>query len=329
MGLQILGTVVAVVSILTAVFSAKAQAPAKVARVGLLSAGTAGLFRTAPSMQGFYKRMRELGWIDGQNLTFEIGVAEGKLERLPGLAAELVSRVDLIVAVGNEFTLQAAKQATSAMPIVMVAIDYDPVALGHVASLARPVGNVTGVFLQQVELTPKRLQLLTEALPTASRVAVLWDALSADQLKAAHAAASSLRVELRPIELRAPPDGIDGALREAARERADAALVLASTFVYRDRERIAQLALTHRIPTMAAYREYADAGGLITYGAALSAMFGRAAEYVDRILRGAKPADLPVEQPTKFELVINLKTAKAFGITIPPHLLVLADEVIQ
>lgn len=235
MGRQIMVMAVATALLVAVASSVKAQTASKIARVGLLSAG--GGTGTAPSIQGFNKRMSELGWIDGQNLTVEFSSAKGKLESLPGLAADLVRRVDLIVALGNAFTLRAAKEAASTIPVVMVAIDYDPVALGYVAGLARPGGNVTGVFLQQPELTPKRLELLKEALPRASRVAVLWDALSADQLKAA--------------------------------------------------------------------------------------------EYVDRILRGVKPADLPVEQPTRFELVINMKTARALGLTILPHLLVLADEVIR
>jgi putative tryptophan/tyrosine transport system substrate-binding protein len=320
--------VIFILSLTLAPLAAEGQEAGKIPRISVLSAGTAGM-RTMPSQQGFDKRMRALGWIDGQNVTVEYSFAEGKLERLPALAADLVRRVDLVVAVGSEFTLRAATQASRAIPIVMIAINYDPVALGYVASLAQPGGNVTGVFLQQVELTPKRLQLLKEALPRAGRVAVLWDALSADQLKAAKQAASSLRVELRAIEQRGAPSDIDGAFREAVRGRADAALVLASTFSYRDRERIAQLALKHRLPTVCAHPEDADAGNLIAYGANLSAMFGRAAEYVDKILHGAKPADLPVEQPTKFELVINIKTAKALGLTIPQSVLLQANQVIE
>lgn len=323
---QITVAVVTAVSMLAAAFDATAQAPAKVARVGILSAGVP---RSAPLYQAFDKGMSELGWIDGQNLAVEFRSADGKLERLPGLAADLARGVDLIVAPGSDFTLRAAKQAAGTLPIVIVAIDYDPHSLGYVDSLARPGGNVTGVFLQQPELTPKRLELLKEALPGASRVAVLWDAVSADQLKAAIHAASSLRVELRPLELRNPPYDFDGALREAARGRADAALLLAFPLAFRDRAQIAQLALKHRVPTVSPFREYAEAGGLMAYGANLSDMFRRAAEYVDRILRGAKPADLPVEQPTKFEMVLNMKTARTLALAIPRSVRLRADKVIE
>jgi putative ABC transport system substrate-binding protein len=229
---------------------------------------------------------------------------------LPYLAQELTRKVGVIVALGNELTLKAARQATTTIPIVMIAIDYDPLALGYVASLARPEANITGVFLRQPELTLKRLELLTETLPHKKRIALLWDALSVDQLKATHALASSSKtVEVRAIEIRGNPPDVDAAIREAARG-SDGAVILASTFVYRDRDRLAQLPLKHRLPTILAYCEFAEAGGLMTYGADLPAMFGRAAEYVDKILRGAKAADLPVEQPTKFELIINLKTLR-------------------
>ena len=177
-------------------------------------------------------------------------------------------------------------------------------------------------------MTLKRLELLTETLPHKRRIALLWDALSGDQLEAARALGSSWKVEVRAIEMRDHPRDIEATIREAARG-SDGAVILASTFVYRDRDRLAQLALKHRLPTISAYREYAEAGGLMTYGADLPAMFGRAAEYVDKILKGVKPADLPVEQPTKFELVINLKTAKALGLTIPHSLLLRADQVIE
>jgi len=270
-----------------------------------------------------------VGWIDGQNVALEFAFADGKIERLPALAADLAPRVDLMVAIGSEFTLRAAAQASRTIPIVMIAINYDPVARGYLANLARPTGNVTGVFLQQVELTPKRLQLLKQALPKAGRVAVLWDALSADQLKAAQQAAASLRVELRAIEVREAPSDLDDAFREATRGRAAAVLVLASTFFYRDRERLAQLALKHRLPTVCAHPDDADAGNLMAYGANLADMFGRAAEYVDKILRGARPGDLAVEQPTRFEMVLNMKTAKTLAITIPASVKLRADRVID
>jgi putative ABC transport system substrate-binding protein len=315
--------------LLAAPLAAGAQPSGKVARLGMLGMLSSAGLRSVPSAQALIRKMSELGWIDGQNLTIDSRGADGEVERLSGLAADLATRVDVIVAWGNEVTLRAAKQATSAIPIVTIAIDFDPLAYGYVTSLARPGGNITGVFLRQPELTSKRLELIRETFPNASRVAIFWDALSTDQLKAASQAASSLRIELRPIELQDPAYNVDGALREATRQRVNAVLVLASTFVYRDRARIAQLALEHRLPTMSAYREYTEAGGLMTYGADLPAMSARAAEYVDKLLRGSKPGDLPLEQPTKFELVVNLKTAKALGLTIPPSLLQRADQVIE
>src|SRR5712691_7255415 len=320
--------VVVAVSLLAVASAVAAQTPPKVPRVGVLSAGPPSM-RTSPSQQGFNKRMIELGWTDGQNVAIEFAFADGKIDRLPALGADLAGRADLVVAVGSEFTLRAATQAGRAIPIVMIAINYDPVARGYLTSLARPGGNLTGVFLQQVELAPKRLQLLKEVLPRAGRVAVLWDALSADQLKAAKDAAASLKVELRPIEVQDAPSDLENAFREAARGRADAALVLASTFFYRHRERIAQLALKHRLPTVCAHPEDGDAGNLMAYGANLADMFGRAAEYVDKILRGAKPADLAVEQPTKFDLVLNMKTARALALAIPASVRVRADRVID
>jgi putative ABC transport system substrate-binding protein len=320
--------VVIAVALLAMASIVRAQTPPKVPRIGVLSAGPSSM-RTSPSNQGFEKRMSELGWVEGQNLTVEYGFADGKIESLPALAVDLARRVDLMVAVGSEFTLRAATQASRTIPIVMIAINYDPVARGYLASLGRPTGTVTGVFLQQVELAPKRLQLLKETLPRASRVAVLWDALSADQLKAAKDAATSLKVELRPIEVHDAPADLENVFREAARGRADAALVLASTFFYRDRERIAQLALKHRLPTVCAHPEDGDAGNLMAYGANLADMFGRAAEYVDKILRGAKLTDLPVEQPTKFEMVLNLKTAKTLAVTIPRSVRLRADRLID
>jgi putative ABC transport system substrate-binding protein len=238
--------------------------------------------------------------------------------------------VDVLVASGPEAALRAAKDATSTLPIVMIAIDYDPIARGYIAGLPRPGGNITGLLLQQLELTGKRLELLKEAVPQLRRVAVLWDEPSADQWHAAATAARELGVPVQSLELHRPPDyDLTGALRAAAQEHADALLVLMSPVLFRHRAHIAALAAQHRLPTMFGVREFVEAGGLMSYGANLSHMIRRAADYVDKILKGAKPADLPVEQPTKFELVINLKTAKALGLTIPPRLLVQADEVIK
>jgi putative ABC transport system substrate-binding protein len=308
--------------------SATAQAPAAPARVGILATG---LPRSAPLWQAFDKRMRELGWVDGQNLHVEFRNAEGKVERLPTLAADLADRVDLIVAPGSDFTLRAAKQVAGTRPIVIIAIDYDPLSLGLIDSLARPGGNVTGVFLRLQELAPKQLALIKEAIPRAKRIAVLWAAISADlsPLKAARQAAPSLKLELRDLELRGPPYDFDGALREAARAGVDAALVMAGPLAFQHRAQIAQFALTHRIPTIFGVAEYAEAGGFMSYGADVIDMQRRAAEYVDRILRGAKAADLPVEQPDKFQLVLNMKTARSLKLTVPMSIRLRADRVIE
>jgi putative ABC transport system substrate-binding protein len=312
--------------ILAAPLSVNAQPPGKVFRVGVLL--PASLF--SPAFQAFTQRLQELGYVEGQNLAFEVRAAEGQFERLPGLAAELVRlHVDVIFANGPEATLRAARGATDTIPIVMSARDYDPIALGYVAGLARPGGNITGVFQQRLEVTAKKLELLKEALPTVTRVAVLWDEASADQRRAAEAAARSLGVQLQPVELRQPPYEVAGAFAAAAQGQAEALLILNSPLFTRQREHIADLAAKSRLPTMFDTADGVRAGGLMSYDVDSIESARRVADYVDKIFKGTKPADLPVEQPTKFEFVINLKTAQALGITLPPHLLVLADEVIQ
>jgi putative tryptophan/tyrosine transport system substrate-binding protein len=306
---------------------AEAQSKAKVLRVGLLSGGVP---RSTPSYQAFEETLRGLGYVDGETMRFEFRNAEGRIERLPRLAAELVrSGIDILVAPGSEATLQAARGATTTLPIVMIAIDYDPIARGYIAGLARPGGNITGLFFRQLELTSKRLELAKEAVSKATRMAVLWDANSADQLKAAEATARSIGISVLALELRHPPYDYEGAFQTSVLNRAGAAFVLTSVAVFNDRAKIASAALRHRLPTIFALREHVEAGGLLAYGANIADMFRAAAAYVDRIYKGTKPADLPVEQPTKFELIINLKTAKALGLTIPPSLLAQADEVIE
>jgi putative ABC transport system substrate-binding protein len=237
-----------------------------------------------------------------------------------------VSRVG-ILATANPRVYDGFAEET--IPVVIVAIDYDPQALGYVASLARPGGNVTGVFLQQIELTAKRMELLKATLPKLTRLAILWDASAADQFKAAEAASRSLGIRVHSLELPNPGDNLRGALAAAVKDHADALFVVTTAVLFRERAQIAQLAVNNRLPAMFALREFAEAGGLMSYGTNLPEMFRRAAIYVDKILKGAKPGDLPIEQPTKFELVINLKTAKALGLTIPQLLLLRADEVIQ
>jgi putative ABC transport system substrate-binding protein len=314
-------------AILVAPLAAHAQPPGKVFRVGVLLPADVG---PSAVFWGFKQRLQELGYVEGQNLALEVRAAEGKFERLPSLAAELVRlHVDVIFANGPEATLRAARGATNTIPIVMIARDYDPIALGYVAGLARPGGNITGVFQQRLEVTAKKLELLKEALPTITRVAALWDDASADQRRAAEAAARSLGMQLQPLELRHPPYEFAGPFAAAAQGQAEALLVLNSPLFTRQREHIVDLAAKSRLPTMFATADDVRAGGLMSYDVDPGESARRVADYVDNILKGTKPADLPVEQPTKFKLVLNLKTAKALGITIPPHLLVLADEVIQ
>jgi|RhiMetdeSRZDD1v2_1073273.scaffolds.fasta_scaffold56732_2 putative ABC transport system substrate-binding protein len=318
-------------AVLVAPLAASAQSPGKVFRVGVLSSFSLTLPGPQPQVfQAFKQRLQELGYVEGQNLALAVRAAEGQFERLPGLAAELVRlNVDVIVASGPEATLRAARGATDTLPIVISARDYDPIALGYVAGLARPGGNITGVVQQRLEVTAKQLELLKEALPTITRVAVLWDDASADQRRAAEAAAQSFGVQLQPLELRHPPYEFAGAFAAAAQGQAEALWILASPVFARQFEHIVDLAAKSRLPTMVGFWWGPRAGGLMAYDVNNVEMMRRVADYVDKILKGAKPAELPVEQPTKFELIINLKTAQALGITIPPHLLVLADEVIK
>ena len=319
--------IIIALSLLCAPLAVEAQRPGKVARVGFLAVQSP---HRAIVFLALEQRLQELGYVEGQNLRLEFRTTEGQLERFPDLAAELVRlNVDVLVASGPEAALRAAKYATSTIPIVMVAIDYDPIALGYIAGLPRPGGNITGVLLQQLELTGKRLELLKEVLPQLRRVAVLWDAPSADQWRAAEDAARVLGVQLHSLERHTPPYEYESAFAAAAREGAEALLVLMSPLFMHDRTRINVLAAQHRLPTMFGEAAFLEAGGLMAYGVSLSDMGRRAAYYVDRILKGTKPADLPVEQPTKFELVLNLKTAQTLGITFPQTLLMLADEVIQ
>jgi putative ABC transport system substrate-binding protein len=313
-------------TILMAPRAAHAQPPGKVFRVGVLIPLSFGL----PVHQVFTQRLQELGYIEGQNLALAFRGAEGQLERLPALAAELVRlHVDVIVAIGPEATLRAARGATATIPIVMRARDYDPIALGYVAGLAQPGGNITGLVEERLELTAKQLELVKEILPTVTRVAVFWDKASAGQLRAAEAAARSLGVQLQALELHHPPYAFAGAFAAAAQGEAEALWVLNSPSFYRQCAHIAGLAAKSRLPTMFGASDCARAGGLMAYDVNTVEMWRHVADYVDKILKGAKPAELPVEQPTKFELIINLKTAKALGIMIPPSLLVFADEVIQ
>lgn len=305
-----------------------AQPAQTVFRVGYLA--TAGT-RSKPAYVSFMQGLEKLGYVEGRNLTVEFRSAEGQPDRSRSLAAELVRLgVDVILAAGAEANLQAARQATITTPIVMVAVDYNPLALGYIASLSRPGGNMTGVVLQQVELTAKRLQLLKETVPQVTRIGVFWDAISADQLQAARAAAETLGVTLLPRELRQPPYDFASTFRDITRAKAEALLVLVSPFMAEpERARIPNLAIQHRLPAMFGQRRFVAAGGLMSYGANIAGLFRRAAYHVDRVLQGAQPGELPAEQPAKFDLIINLKTAKQLGVAVPSSILYRADKVIK
>ena len=301
------------------------QQPKKVPRIGILRAGSA----PDPFVEAFRQGLRDLGYVEGKSTTIEYRWAEGKNERLPDLAADLVRlKVDVIVAAGPGPSL-AAKQATSTIPIVAPAL-VDPVGSGLVASLARPGGNLTGLANQADELPGKWMELLKEALPRVSRVAVVLDpANDIGQLRASEVAAQSLGVHLQVLKV-GGPDDFGNAFAEAQKNRADALMMLASPFLYAHRTRLVELSAKHRLPTIYNQADWVvGSGGLMSYGASFPDMFRRAATYVDKILKGTKPADLPVEQPTKFELVINLKTAKQIGVTLPPNMLARANRVIK
>jgi len=316
--------------IVIAPLAAEAQQAAKIARIGYLSPNGAA----APHLpEAFRQGLRDLGYVEGRNLVIEYRDAEGKFERLPALAAELVAlKVDVIVA-GPTPAALAAKQATRTIPIVF-ASGGDPVTDGLVTSLARPGGNVTGLSGLSPELVGKRLEHLKQAVPGVTRVAALWhpgavgERTEKDMLKGAEAAARALGVRLQFVEARGPED-FDRAFSDMTRARAGALTVLTSPMLFSERRRLVDLAAKHRLPAVYPWREGVDAGGLMSYGTNAADMYRRVATYVDKILKGAKPADLPVEQPTKFELVMNLKTAKALGLTIPQSLLGRADELIQ
>jgi putative ABC transport system substrate-binding protein len=316
--------------IVVAPFAAEAQQAAKIARIGYLALNLAA---NPHLREAFRQGLRDLGYVEGRNLVIETRSAEGKLERLPALAAELVAlKVDVIVASGTPAAL-AAKQATRTLPIVFTLV-ADPVTSRLVTSLAQPGGNVTGLSVLAPELVGKCLEQLKQAVPGVSRVAVLWqpgavpERTEKDMLKGAEVAARALGVRPQFVEARGPAD-FDRAFSDMTKARAGALTVLGSTMFGNERRRLVDLAAKNRLPAVYPWREFVDAGGLMAYGPNVADLYRRAATYVDKILKGAKPGDLPVEQPTKFELVINLKTAKALGLTIPQSLLQRADEVIQ
>jgi len=319
--------------LLVAPRAAEAQEAGKVARIGYLVPGSLESPEARASLDAFRQGLREQGYVEGQNLLIEYRGADGKIERLPGLAIELARlKLDLIVA-GATPGARAAKQATTTIPIVAPSMG-DPVRDGLVASLARPGANLTGSTFLGPELVPKRLELLKEALPRVSRVAVLWhprafgERTMKDMWKEIEAAARTLAVQLQPAEVEGP-DELDRTFSAMIREHPEALFTFPSTMLFSQRTRIVALAAKHRLPSMFNAREYVELGGLMGYGASISDLARRAAIYVDKILKGAKPGELPIEQPTKFEFAVNLKTAKALGLTIPPSLLLRADEVIH
>ena len=308
--------------------AARAQRPSRIAKIGHLESG---LPSSSPNLLAAFRQgLRELGYIEGENFFIERRYAEGREERLPQLASELVQfGVDVIFAIGPPQALAAAK-ATDRIPIVFVR-GGDPVAMGLVKSLARPGGNLTGLTFVTVELASKRMQLLKDAVPVAKRVAVLWNpnnVINKLELKKATETAEALGLTALPVEIRVLED-IESAFSAMKTQRAEAALVLSSPLTFPNRPRIVQSAQRVHMPTLGALREYTEAGVLMSYGPSYADHCRRAATYVDQILKGAKPADLPVQLPTIFELVINLKTAKAIGLEISPTLLVRADEVIE
>ena len=316
--------------LLAAPLATDAQPAAKVPRIGFLSPSSSSDPRIPVRLGAFREGLRELGYVEGQNILIESRWAEGRYDRLPGLAAELVNlRVDIIVTWSLP-AIQAAKEATATIPIVMAG-SLDPVATDVVASLARPGGNITGLSLMAPELVGKQLELLKEVVPKVSRVALLGNPANpgtAPQVRRGQDAARALGVRLQVLEAR-NPSAIEDAFAAMARERAGAVIILTDAMFGAHRERIADLAAKHRVPAVYGLPEFAETGGLMGYGSSVVDRFRRAAVFVDKILKGAKPGDLPIEQPTKFEFVINLKTAKALGLTIPPAVLARADEVIN
>ena len=320
-----LGTIAG--GLLTAPLAAEAQQAGKVYRVGFLWDSPAAFL---DAIEAFRQGLRDLGYVEGRNLTIEYRWAEGKPERMRQLAEELVGlKVDVIIAPSSIYT-GAAKRATSTIPIIFMS-HADPIGSGHVASLARPGGNITGLSLMMTETNVKGLELLKEAVPGLARVAVVWDPATPSHgpgLKAVEVAGPALGLRIHPVAVRSATE-FDSAFSAIVREHADGVLVLSTPLYIAGANRLAELALTHKLPSLFGPKHHVAAGGLMSYSPDRADLWRRGAVFVDKILKGARPADLPVQQPTKFELVINLKTAKALGLTIPQSLLQRADEVIQ
>jgi putative ABC transport system substrate-binding protein len=310
----------------TGVRSAKGQQPRGMPRIGLLVYGNPP---PAPSQeQQVIEGLRDLGWVDGQTMRLVMRAAEGRPERLPALTRELVEAgADLIVGVGTDVA-KVVKSVAGTIPLVM-SISEDPVEIGLVASLSRPGGNLTGVTFISAELAAKRLELLKEVVPQAARVALVWNPAHVDlEFKELEPAGRALGITFQSVEVRSP-DEWDGAFRVVAGGQVDALMVVPSRMINHNTQRIAAFALEQRLPAVSLWRSFAEAGGLMTYGPNIGAMVRRTATHVDKILKGAKPGDLPIERPMQFELVVNLKTAQVLGLTVPPSLLFQADKVIR
>ena len=320
-------TVLSLCAVLFALCSpAEAQQTGKIARIGLLDNSTAS--GIAVLSEALRQELSKLGWIEGKNIAIEYRFAEGKNDRLPELAADLVRlKVDLIVVASNPSAL-AAKRATTTIPIVMTSAP-DPVAAGLVASLARPGGNVTGLSSLSPDLNTKRLEILKDVVPKLARVGLLFGSATSSQLKELRDAAPALKLKLEEIETQADAKGLESAFQTAKQKQVGAITTIVTRPFFSERKRIVELAAKHRLPAIHFQKEFVDEGGLMSYGANFDDLFRRAAVYVDKILKGAKPADLPVQQATKFEFIINLKAAKQIGLTIPVRVLERANQVIK
>ena len=315
------------ITVLLITGSAEAQQQKKIPRIGVVLASG----RDGPAIPPFQQGLRELGYVEGKNIIVEYRYADGIEDHLPGFVAELVQlRVDVLIVPALR-AIRAAQQATKTIPIVMVTT-ADPVAAGLIESLARPGGNITGLTRFTAELSGKRLELLKEAVTGLSRVGVLWDAVgagSANSFKEYDMAARALKIPLQSLEVRGPNPNLDGAFQAATKDRVSALITITGGLFNLYTKRIAELAIKNRLPSMNERSEYVEVGALMSYAAYDADLYRRAATYVDKILKGAKPADLPVEQPTKFEFIVNLKTAKQIGLTMPADLLLRADKVIK
>ena len=321
-------SILVVVVMLAVAVIAEAQQPKKVPRIGVVLSGGSVFPST---IEAFRQGLRDLGYVEGQNLLIEYRYGEGKLDRMPGLVNELVEQKVDILFVTNQVAIRAAKKTTKTIPIVMVS-GNDPVVAGLVDSLAHPGGNVTGLSQLSRDLSAKRVELLKETLPKMVRMAVLWDPEGPGPriaFKEYRGAARIFKLHFQSLEVRGPEPNIEGAFQAAKTGRADALIIVINPLIGVHQQAIVELATKNRLPSMWEGDRFVEAGGLMSYGVSYSDMYRRAAVYVDKILKGAKPADLPVEQPTKFEFIINLKAAKQIGLTIPPNVLARADKVIK